>query len=159
MFQKFPRELLLYGLNYSPPPLNPVTLRPVWSDMTLLIILQASFLFIHCPANKKITLYYYTLSPLQDSAQGLHFLPVLSCNLSKDSGGFCGEMNSSLYYRYSRRINPLLFFIIIRLSVHHIVLSYVLFYWVKFNTLRTGNLNCLNARSRGLTFRQRASCM
>ena len=28
-----------------------------------------------------------------------------------------------------------------------------------FNTLRTGLLNCLNARSRGLTFRHRASCM
>ena len=27
------------------------------------------------------------------------------------------------------------------------------------NTLRTGLLNCLNARSRGLTFRQRASCI
>jgi len=26
-----------------------------------------------------------------------------------------------------------------------------------FNTLRTGLLNCLNARSRGLTFRRRAS--
>jgi len=26
------------------------------------------------------------------------------------------------------------------------------------NTLRTGLLNCLNARSRGLTFRHRASC-
>jgi len=28
-----------------------------------------------------------------------------------------------------------------------------------FNTLRTGLLNCLNARSRGLTFRHRASCI
>ena len=28
-----------------------------------------------------------------------------------------------------------------------------------FNTLRTGLLNCLNARSRGLTFRHRASSM
>ena len=28
----------------------------------------------------------------------------------------------------------------------------------KVNTLRTGLLNCLNARSRGLTFRHRASC-
>ena len=27
------------------------------------------------------------------------------------------------------------------------------------NTLRTGLLNCLNARSRGLTFRHRASCI
>ena len=27
------------------------------------------------------------------------------------------------------------------------------------NTLRTGFLNCLNARSRGLTFRHRASCI
>ena len=27
------------------------------------------------------------------------------------------------------------------------------------NTLRTGLLNCLNARSRGLTFRDRASCI
>ena len=27
------------------------------------------------------------------------------------------------------------------------------------NTLRTGHLNCLNARSRGLTFRHRASCI
>jgi len=30
--------------------------------------------------------------------------------------------------------------------------------WI-FNTLRTGLLNCLNARSRGLTFRHRASCI
>ena len=30
---------------------------------------------------------------------------------------------------------------------------------VRFNTLKTGLLNCLNARSRGLTFRHRASCM
>jgi len=30
---------------------------------------------------------------------------------------------------------------------------------VLFNTLRTGLLNCLNARSRGLTFRHRASCI
>ena len=29
----------------------------------------------------------------------------------------------------------------------------------QFNTLRTGLLNCLNARSRGLTFRHRASCI
>ena len=28
-----------------------------------------------------------------------------------------------------------------------------------FNTLRTGLLNCLNARSWGLTFRHRASCI
>ena len=28
-----------------------------------------------------------------------------------------------------------------------------------FNTLRMGLLNCLNARSRGLTFRYRASCI
>ena len=28
-----------------------------------------------------------------------------------------------------------------------------------FNTWRTGLLNCLNARSRGLTFRHRASCI
>ena len=28
-----------------------------------------------------------------------------------------------------------------------------------FNTLRTGLLDCLNARSRGLTFRHRASCI
>ena len=28
-----------------------------------------------------------------------------------------------------------------------------------FNTLRTGLLNCLHARSRGLTFRHRASCI
>ena len=28
-----------------------------------------------------------------------------------------------------------------------------------FNTLRTGLLNCLNARSRGLKFRHRASCI
>jgi hypothetical protein len=28
-----------------------------------------------------------------------------------------------------------------------------------FNTLRTGLLNCLNARSRGLTFRHLASCI
>ena len=28
-----------------------------------------------------------------------------------------------------------------------------------FSTLRTGLLNCLNARSRGLTFRHRASCI
>jgi hypothetical protein len=28
-----------------------------------------------------------------------------------------------------------------------------------FNTLRTGLLNCFNARSRGLTFRHRASCI
>ena len=27
------------------------------------------------------------------------------------------------------------------------------------NTLRAGLLNCLNARSRGLTFRHRASCI
>ena len=31
--------------------------------------------------------------------------------------------------------------------------------FVRFNTLRTGLLNCLNARSRGLTFRHRASCV
>ena len=30
---------------------------------------------------------------------------------------------------------------------------------VGVNTLRTGLLNCLNARSRGLTFRHRASCI
>ena len=30
---------------------------------------------------------------------------------------------------------------------------------VAVNTLRTGLLNCLNARSRGLTFRHRASCI
>ena len=30
---------------------------------------------------------------------------------------------------------------------------------VYINTLRTGLLNCLNARSRGLTFRHRASCI
>ena len=30
---------------------------------------------------------------------------------------------------------------------------------VTFNTLRTGLLNCLNARSRDLTFRHRASCI
>ena len=29
----------------------------------------------------------------------------------------------------------------------------------ELNTLRTGLLNCLNARSRGLTFRHRASCI
>ena len=28
-----------------------------------------------------------------------------------------------------------------------------------FNTMRTGLLNCLNARSRGLNFRHRASCI
>ena len=28
-----------------------------------------------------------------------------------------------------------------------------------YNTLRTGLLNCLNARSRGLNFRHRSSCM
>ena len=32
-------------------------------------------------------------------------------------------------------------------------------YLTGFNTLWTGLLNCLNARSRGLTFRHRASCM
>ena len=35
----------------------------------------------------------------------------------------------------------------------------LLHYNVYVNTLRTGLLNCLNARSRGLTFRQRASCI
>ena len=30
---------------------------------------------------------------------------------------------------------------------------------VILNTLRTGLLNCLNARSRGLNFRHRASCI
>ena len=30
---------------------------------------------------------------------------------------------------------------------------------VDINTVRTGPLNCLNARSRGLTFRHRASCI
>ena len=30
---------------------------------------------------------------------------------------------------------------------------------IVFNTLGTGLLNCLNARSRGLTFRHRASCI
>ena len=30
---------------------------------------------------------------------------------------------------------------------------------INLNTLRTGLLNCLNARSRGLTFRHRASCI
>ena len=30
---------------------------------------------------------------------------------------------------------------------------------IELNTLRTGLLNCLNARSRGLTFRHRASCI
>ena len=30
---------------------------------------------------------------------------------------------------------------------------------MQLNTLRTGLLNCLNARSRGLTFRHRASCV
>ena len=30
---------------------------------------------------------------------------------------------------------------------------------LQLNTLRTGLLNCLNARSRGLTFRHRASCI
>ena len=30
---------------------------------------------------------------------------------------------------------------------------------VAINTLRMGLLNCLNARSRGLIFRQRASCI
>ena len=30
---------------------------------------------------------------------------------------------------------------------------------LRVNTLRTGLLNCLNARSRGLTFRHRASCV
>ena len=30
---------------------------------------------------------------------------------------------------------------------------------ITVNTLRTGLLNCLNARSRGLTFSQRASCI
>ena len=30
---------------------------------------------------------------------------------------------------------------------------------LRCNTLRTGLLNCLNARSRGLTFRHRASCI
>ena len=35
------------------------------------------------------------------------------------------------------------------------ILSNLLF----INTLRTGLLNCLNARSRGLTFRHRASCI
>ena len=29
----------------------------------------------------------------------------------------------------------------------------------KINTLKTGLLNCLNARSRGLIFRHRASCI
>ena len=29
----------------------------------------------------------------------------------------------------------------------------------KINTLRTGLLNCLNTRSRGLSFRHRASCI
>jgi len=32
-------------------------------------------------------------------------------------------------------------------------------HWLLFNTLRTGLLNCLNARSRGFTFRHRASCI
>ena len=32
-------------------------------------------------------------------------------------------------------------------------------YTLDINTLRTGLLNCLNARSRGLTFRHRASCI
>ena len=31
--------------------------------------------------------------------------------------------------------------------------------WLYINTLRTGLLNCLNARSRDLTFRHRASCI
>jgi hypothetical protein len=31
--------------------------------------------------------------------------------------------------------------------------------WRTLNTVRTGFLNCLNARSRGLTFRHRASCI
>ena len=35
----------------------------------------------------------------------------------------------------------------------------VSFHSVLLNTLRTGPLNSLNARSRGLTFRHRASCI
>ena len=38
------------------------------------------------------------------------------------------------------------------------ILLYRLFDWL-FNKLRTGLLNCLNARSRGLIFRHRASCI
>ena len=44
-----------------------------------------------------------------------------------------------------------------------LISPYILFWkynvriWLEINTLKTGLLNCLNARSRGLTFRHRAS--
>ena len=41
-------------------------------------------------------------------------------------------MNNSLYYTLSRTINPRSPFIILHLSFDGFVLSYVLFYWVKF---------------------------
>jgi hypothetical protein len=45
------------------------------------------------------------------------------------------------------------------LSVHKLHIFRVSDKWTFLNTLRTGLLNCLNARSLGLTFRHRAFCI
>ena len=39
------------------------------------------------------------------------------------------------------------------------LLTWIVEYTPILNTVRTGLLNCLNARSRGLSFRHRASCI
>jgi hypothetical protein len=83
-------------LGLLPPPPHP---RSVGHD--IINFAPSLILSYSLPCKYKLTLYYYTLYLLQDFAQGLHFLFVLSSNLPKDSEGFCGEMNNSLYYPYS----------------------------------------------------------
>ena len=78
-----------------------------------------------------------------------HFVD-LQCRLTRSPHVFVQSVASvwSFYH------NPKL--ISLRISIFNFYISIP---FVCYTTLRTGLLNCLNARSRGLTFRHRASCI
>jgi hypothetical protein len=113
------RHVRLGLLSPSPPP-------PVWWN-DIINFTPSTILFYSVSCKYKLTSYYYTISLLQVSAQGLHFLLLLSYNLSKDSGGFCGEMNNTLYYVYSWNINPVSCFIIFCLGFYGLILPCIWF--------------------------------
>jgi len=95
-----------------------------------------------------------------------NYLDVLSRQLTLNfldfirliRGGFSRHFVSRLTFNFIGNLSggfPWIFSIFCQ-PFHGKLYRYVI---GRLNTLRTGLLNCLNARSRGLTFRHRASCI
>jgi hypothetical protein len=98
----------------------------VWSDMTLLISLQVSFLFIHCPANKAHFVLLRTFPSASCSPRFALRLFTLK-QFIRRFWGFPWRDEQLLYCTCSWTTDPPSCFVIVLLSFYGFVLVYILF--------------------------------